>query len=103
MTPENTCLSLTKVKKTICSFGKLDIKTQRFHKGYIDKDENMCFEERGEPSLMQVDIDAKPLSFTPKIYSWWQKDKNGWPIEQTVGHPFSNFIRIIIQNIRKLD
>jgi hypothetical protein len=33
---------------------------------------------------------------------WWQRDKDGWPIETYEGHPFKNFVRIICQNIRKV-
>jgi len=32
---------------------------------------------------------------------WWRKDKYGWAIELTIGKPFSNFIRLILQNFRK--
>ena len=33
---------------------------------------------------------------------WWRKDKDGWPIEFIKGKSIYNFIRCIIQNLRKL-
>jgi hypothetical protein len=32
---------------------------------------------------------------------WWRKDGLGWPIETVKGKPISNFIRLVVQNIRK--
>ena len=36
-------------------------------------------------------------------YHWWQKDKDGWPIESIEGRGwFSNFVRTVFQNMRKV-
>ncbi len=37
-----------------------------------------------------------------KKYSWWRKDKDGWPIELNIDRPMYNLVRIIFQNIRKI-
>ena len=33
---------------------------------------------------------------------WWQKDRFGYPIETVLGHQAKNFLRIVLQNIRKV-
>lgn len=50
--------------------------------------------------LQMVDIGGRlvPLSDLP----WWKKDKYGWPIETIKGRPVSGFVRIVLQNIRKI-
>jgi hypothetical protein len=35
-------------------------------------------------------------------YPWYLKDKFGWPIERFKNKPVKSFIRIIIQNLRKI-
>jgi len=47
-----------------------------------------------------VDIGGQIVPITE--IPWWRKDKNGWPIETIKGHPFSAFVRIVCQNIRKV-
>lgn len=34
-------------------------------------------------------------------YPWWRKDRHGWPIEYITGRPVRNFVRTILQNVRK--
>jgi hypothetical protein len=34
--------------------------------------------------------------------NWCFKDKYGWPIERIKGRPIFNFVRIVIQNFRKV-
>lgn len=36
-----------------------------------------------------------------KHIPWYKKDKYGCPIEITIGRPLSNFVRIVLQNLRK--
>lgn len=50
--------------------------------------------------LQMVDVKGQIVPIT-KLH-WWRKDKDGWPIETVKGHPFSAFIRIVCQNLRKL-
>ena len=33
---------------------------------------------------------------------WYRRDSYGWPIETIQGRPVHNFIRIVLQNIRKV-
>lgn len=33
---------------------------------------------------------------------WYLKDSDGWPIERIKGRPVFNYIRILVQNFRKM-
>lgn len=33
---------------------------------------------------------------------WWRCDFTGWPIETFKGRPIASFVRIVLQNIRKI-
>ena len=38
----------------------------------------------------------------PKQYPWWRKDRHGYPIEYVKGRWFSNLVRTVCQNLRKI-
>ena len=37
-----------------------------------------------------------------KDLPWYRKDKLGWPIETFKNKPVKSFIRLVLQNIRKI-
>lgn len=51
------------------------------------------------PELAGCIADGNVKTKTP----WYRTDKLGWPIETVNGKRFSNFIRIVLQNIRKIN
>jgi len=61
-----------------------------------------CVCETREASSGVVPDYVSTIDITFDDMPWWKKDKYGWPIELTVGKPFGNFVRIILQNIRKI-
>lgn len=57
---------------------------------------------KGETEIFFKDIKTDNTMVDLSKYSWWQKDKYGWPIEKFEGRPVLNFFRTICQNIRKI-
>lgn len=45
---------------------------------------------------------SEPVTLNYSHIKWWRKDKFGFPIELIENRPKTNFIRVIIQNIRKI-
>jgi hypothetical protein len=33
---------------------------------------------------------------------WWQKDKQGWPIEHSKNKPIKFIFRMVVQNLKKI-
>lgn len=69
---------------------------------YLDKTspEELRRELDKRAHLQMVDVGGKLIPITE--LPWWRIDMNGWPIETVKGHPFRNFVRLLIQNFRKL-
>lgn len=60
-----------------CQFGMINMETQRFHKGYIDNDGNMCYEKHGEPAMLPCEINV-PSSPKKKSHRWRDIIRNMW-------------------------
>jgi len=68
----------------------------------IEADFKQLMELKRNVSEYRVVIQKELESQKIKLLPWWRKDKLGWPIETVKGRYVSNFIRIVMMNIRKL-
>ncbi len=48
--------------------------------------------------LMQSEKSRERMKNLP----WYMKDKYGWPIERPIDRPIFSFVRVVVQNIRKV-
>lgn len=52
--------------------------------------------------MCDVNLELNYVARRTSKCPWWRRDRLGWPIETIKGKPASNFIRILLQNLRKL-
>ena len=67
------------------------------------KDQLQSYLDNTSKEELLKEIDKRSHLQKIEDFPWYKKDKYGWPIETTLGHPFANFVRILFQNLRKIE